>query len=180
MIIGLWSHTDRWMIDKGTLVDPGDAFYLLHPLQVLLISGLIIWWSCRSCDHRVKARMLIIACSGLLILTILELIFKTILHQPAGSLPTDAYGVHLSFSYPSGHAARLGFMISLGMILLPRCLIPPTVIIGIIFMLLLFLSAIHYPSDLIGGALLGMIIGTVTAETVQTLGQNKPAAPVEE
>jgi undecaprenyl-diphosphatase len=92
-----------------------------------------------------------------------EVVMKTVVHQP--QLPKELSRTvellpfaHVTFvgAFPSGHVARTAFLV--GVARVPRW---PAVLAVALMMLTRVYLADHWPSDVLGGLLLGLVVAQV-------------------
>lgn len=131
-----------------------------QPLTIILFAaGMFVWsvW---------QGRVKMMTASGIVLVTIIvSTALKLITHRGRPETEYAANMMFQTFSFPSGHAVAatvgFGFLAYIAWISLPQ---PWNVVLGlaaIIFGLLVCVSRIylgaHYPSDVVGGILLGLI-----------------------
>ena len=131
-----------------------------QPLTIILFAGGLLVW---SLWHGQK---LMAVASGIVLATVIvSSALKLLLRRARPDTEYAANMVYRSFSFPSGHAAAatagFGFIAYLALVGLAM---PWSIVLGIatvLFGLLVCVSRVylgaHYPSDVVGGMLLGLI-----------------------
>lgn len=131
-----------------------------QPLTILLFAGGLLVWSLLHA-HALMA----IATTIVLVTVVVSSALKLLLRRTRPDTEYAANMVYQSFSFPSGHAAAatvgFGFIAYLA---LAGLAVPWSIVLGVaaaLFGLLVCISRIylgaHYPSDVVGGMLLGLI-----------------------
>ena len=158
--------TPKWLAPLallGTYLGSYGGIFLLIGLYLLIFG--------RGPRRRAGA---VILAALLLVLIVVDLALKPLVHRPR---PFEVLGMHMligpvpgGYSFPSGHTAAafagaVAFLRSAARSSLGR-------IIPVVFALLVGWSRIylgaHWPSDVLGGALIGILLGYLAARYVPT------------
>ena len=131
-----------------------------QPLTIILFTSVLLIWSLGQRDTRMTVA------SGIVLATvIISAVLKLVLRRNRPETEYAANMMYQTFSFPSGHsaAATVGFGF-LAYIAMMSVLQPWNIVLGLaatIFGALVCLSRIylgaHFPSDVVGGVLLGLI-----------------------
>jgi len=124
---------------------------------------------CLAAPRLRRPRALLIIGGALALLEGGELLGKLLLVQPAGSLPHTVLWWQLSYSFPSGHSLRAAFFLVLLGSLLPRILWPLLAAVGLFVGWGLVSAGAHYPSDVLGGLLLGLGVGSAAVRLLRSM-----------
>ena len=114
-----------------------------------------------------------------------ELILKLLFAQPAGSLHQSVLWWQLQYSFPSGHAMRAAFFLTLLGALGPRWFRLLLLAVAGFVAWGLVSSGAHYPSDVLGGLSLGLAAGLFVnlivsrKELAEPASLKEPPAPPE-
>jgi membrane-associated phospholipid phosphatase len=112
--------------------------------------------------------------AGVLLMVSVELLCRAVLKQPAGSLPLTQDGLRLLWSFPSGHEARATYVVMLLSPLVLKRVRWLLWMLLVVFAYGLVVSGWHYPSDVLGGFILGL--GTsLVVNLVSAHSSEKPA-----
>jgi undecaprenyl-diphosphatase len=163
----------RW-INTGWSNPKLDAFFTfvtdIHHFYWVLAPLILYWLIWGKAKHRWLVLSLVvgITLSDQISAHILKFIFERI--RPCNALPdvlTPA-GKSDAFSFPSSHAANMGSsMFLLSMAFQPW--IPLFVIIALLVGLSRIYLGLHYPSDVLGGYLIGLLLGYLVWVMVEKL-----------
>lgn len=144
-----------------------------QPLTVLLFAaGLFVWAMWERDTLMAEASIVVV------VTVIISSLLKTILRRARPQTDYVASMIFKTFSFPSGHAAAatvgFGFLAYLAFMLLSSPVGVIFCVLIIIYALLIGISRIylgaHYPSDVIGGILLGGVGLAVILLLVRPLG----------
>jgi membrane-associated phospholipid phosphatase len=173
---GLLTGFDRALYGQLTFLGPQPkALALFSPEPSVIILGLLaLCWPRRGRLHDLAAHAVALAT-----LECLEMGGKLLLPQPAGSLPGTVAGIHLTYSYPSGHAMRAALIFGLIALRLPRAARPACAAAAILVAGALVGWGDHYATDTLAGLLLAFIATRLLARAGTAERRAQPAlAPV--
>ena len=158
-----------WLNGHAGEYPPLDAFARLlvneYFVPVTLALGLMyVWFAARPSERDRWQRAAIVAATSVGVANALVAVSNVLYYRerPFTELP-----VNLLFyrppdsSFPS-NATALGFAIATGLWLRERRLAWPFFLLAALFGLVRVFAGIHYPTDILGGALVGIVAGLAT------------------
>ncbi len=170
MVDGL-VHLDRWLFAllNGRLTSPFLDKVMpfvttqehWYPVLLVIWIALIVWGGRRG---RIAAVLLIVAValSDQISCSLLKPLVGRI--RPCNALPTDQVrllvGCSKAFSFPSAHAANSFAMASVVSWGMPRLSLPAFLIAALVAYSRVYVG-VHYPFDVVAGAVLGLVIGEI-------------------
>jgi undecaprenyl-diphosphatase len=170
-VIRLDRHLDRWVVNHR--VEPFDTFFVW--LSRIGSNGLV--WILISIVAAIVWRRY--ALFGMTLLTVLvadvsNFVLKNIVDRPR---PSDRYAepeplLHppTSHSFPSGHAATSFAAATVIGASIPRLRIPLYVLAALIAWSRVYVG-VHYPLDVIAGAIWGLLVGLVLVRALPRLAE---------
>jgi membrane-associated phospholipid phosphatase len=171
---GLLTGIDRATYGQLAFLGPQpSALHLFDPESTVIILILLaVLRPRRGRFHDLAAHTVTLA-----VLECFEVGGKLLLPQPAGSLPGAIAGVHLAYSYPSGHAMRAALILGLAALRLPRAARPACAAIAVLVAVALVGWGDHYATDTLAGLLLATYATLAVARTgtAEHRAQNAPA-----
>lgn len=159
-----------------------DSFFSfitdIHHFYLALIPLILYWliWGKAKGRWLVLSLVIGVALSDQIASHVIKGLVERI--RPCNALPgvLTPNGASGSFSFPSSHAANMGSsMFLLSMAFKPW--IPLFVIIGFLVGLSRVYLGLHYPSDVLGGYALGLLLGYIVWSGVEKLKLRFPAKP---
>jgi membrane-associated phospholipid phosphatase len=132
-----------------------------HLLIIFTVPATILWLVLLCCfvplfrSPTMRWRVII----AFVVLECLEVLGKAVFVQPAGDLKETVVHLHFLYSFPSGHAMRAAFVLALLASVLPKKAHPLILLVLGLVAWGLVASGAHYPSDVLGGILLGLGAG---------------------
>ena len=85
---------------------------------------------------------------------------------------TSIIGPQSDFSFPSGHTAGSFALVSVLWLLAPKKVSIPSTVLATLISLSRLYVGVHYPTDILGGALIGSICGIAAVYFVKWLWKN--------
>ncbi len=149
----------------------------LHIAPLIIVAGVWAWAEWRR-NHQFRipliASVLAMLTSGVLVLVLKKIIGRPRPHLP---VPDQFDWFHPTWnSFPSGHAMHWSALIGALWILSPRLAIAATPL-ALIVMTARLLVPRHYPTDLLAGAVLGLLCGICFGLAARKLTQTSTRLP---
>lgn len=158
-----WAEVDRRLSAQITTCMRHPLLRALAPVSAhsgdsliwLLLGGLL--WSRQSDDARTLALCIL---GTVLVTSVLSATLKQLFRRRRPTAPTRGfYNAFDRYSFPSGHAVRVGALMILLSTSLPRAAIPAVILWGLTVCVSRIALEVHFVSDVGAGLALGWITG---------------------